>query len=123
MYFADLTHYIYHGSTNTIKIYNIGWLVKGKPFPTGITTDEFQAKLHILSQHRVNLCRGFHTCEFCIKHDAQRGNGEIRVFGNANDGIIYVAPMMIHHYVQCHEYKPPQEFITAVMNTDQNKVI
>jgi hypothetical protein len=41
------------------------------------------------------------------------GNGEIRV--TATNGINYVAPVLILHYVGAHEYLPPKEFIDAVM--------
>jgi hypothetical protein len=43
------------------------------------------------------------------------GNGEIRV--RALDGRIYVAPVLIYHYVVSHGYLPPGEFIAAVTAT------
>ncbi|KRR18256.1 hypothetical protein CQ14_25405 [Bradyrhizobium lablabi] len=76
----------------------------------------------------VNLTRGWHFCEFCPKpaktvspgrirmlDPAARtlGNGEIRVASAA--GIIYVAPLLVLHYVVAHGYLPPQEFIDAVI--------
>jgi hypothetical protein len=42
------------------------------------------------------------------------GNGEIRVA--AANGITYVAPVLVLHYVVAHKYLPPQEFIDAVTN-------
>lgn len=65
-------------------------------------------------------------CEFCpeppkralpggieiLDHPEEAlGNGEIRV--RALDGKIYVAPVLICHYVVCHQYLPPKEFIAA----------
>ncbi len=41
------------------------------------------------------------------------GSAEIRVFGS--NGVTYAAPDMIYHYVAEHEYKPPDEFIEAVL--------
>ena len=41
------------------------------------------------------------------------GNGEIRI--DANDGITYVAPVLILHYVSEHHYAPPQQFVDAVL--------
>jgi hypothetical protein len=40
------------------------------------------------------------------------GNGEIRVRGL--DGKIYVAPVLIFHYISRHEYLPPGVFLEAV---------
>jgi hypothetical protein len=39
------------------------------------------------------------------------GNGEIRV--RALDGKIYVAPVLIYHYVASHGYLPPRVFIDS----------
>jgi hypothetical protein len=41
------------------------------------------------------------------------GNGEIRVW--SGDGVIYVAPVLILHYVKVHGYRPPQSFVDAVL--------
>jgi hypothetical protein len=43
------------------------------------------------------------------------GNSEIRVA--AANGITYVAPVLVLHYVIAHGYLPPQEFIDAVIDT------
>ena len=42
----------------------------------------------------------------------KRGNGEIWV--KARDGITYIAPILILHYVSEHHYAPPQAFVDAV---------
>ena len=44
------------------------------------------------------------------------GNGEIRVAGSA--GVVYVAPVLVAHYVEVHNYCPPEEFIVAVISAD-----
>jgi hypothetical protein len=41
------------------------------------------------------------------------GSAEIRVPGKGN--IVFAAPEMIAHYVIMHEYRPPEEFIEAVL--------
>jgi hypothetical protein len=41
------------------------------------------------------------------------GSAEIRVPGKS--GIQYACPNMIYHYLQDHNYRPPDEFITAVL--------
>jgi hypothetical protein len=44
------------------------------------------------------------------------GNGEIRVPGLS--GVVYVAPVLVAHYVEAHNYRPPDEFIQAVLSAD-----
>lgn len=114
MYFKDLSQYMYGQSQvrDPMITLNVGWLSKEKGYTKGIVSDEFLTKLK--SFERVNLCRGFHKCEFCDPSDAARGNGEIRVPGMH---VMYAAPAMISHYVEAHYYKPPDEFIRAVLNT------
>jgi hypothetical protein len=75
----------------------------------------------------VNLYRAKHACGFCPKpgrktlagglelpdHPKEAlGNGEIRI--RALDGKILDAPVLICHYIGCHEYLPPLVFIDAV---------
>jgi hypothetical protein len=43
------------------------------------------------------------------------GSAEIRVPGSG--GRIYAAPDLIYHYVEAHGYRPPDEFVEAVMAT------
>lgn len=42
------------------------------------------------------------------------GNGEILVRGAADE--CYIAPVMIVHYIELHNYLPPREFMDAVLN-------
>jgi hypothetical protein len=42
------------------------------------------------------------------------GNGEIRIA--AASGVIFVAPVLILHYVAAHSYKPPREFLDAAIS-------
>lgn len=50
-----------------------------------------------------------------VRHgeDLLIGNAEIRVFGE--NGAIYAAPTLIYHYVLEHHYKPPGEFVRALL--------
>jgi hypothetical protein len=54
---------------------------------------------------------GFHTCEFC-----QSAHG-VANFGVPSEDRLYVAPELIVHYIEEHDYCPPEEFIKAVMNS------
>jgi hypothetical protein len=37
----------------------------------------------------------------------------------AGDGRVYAAPSLVHHYVIAHGYRPPDEFIAAVLAWDE----
>ncbi len=109
-FFPDLSPYTYFpGETDTV---NIGWLDRSEPFPTGETSGQFQDKLGRLISEPVMQTRGFHRCPFCRGGDRPRGSAEIRVKGWRKN---YAAPVLIHHYVVAHGYKPPEEFIEAVL--------
>jgi hypothetical protein len=130
VYFPDLTPYQYCCPEFEADILNIGWLGGDQPFSQGMQNESFVAALKKLVSSPVNLSRGSHLCEFCPKPPTilskggipmlaplpgTTGNGEIRV--KATDGTIYVAPVLILHYVTEHGYLPPQKFIDAVLTT------
>ena len=54
---------------------------------------------------------GLHTCEFCNRYSSTGS------FGVPNGDILFVAPTMIAHYVERHQYAPPEEFIRAVLSS------
>ncbi|MFE3541950.1 hypothetical protein ACFXK0_03130 [Nocardia sp. NPDC059177] len=135
MYFADLSPYAYiQAPEDCGQALNVGWLSVDEPFPTGETSPQFLSLLKKGSKKRINMTRGYHGCEFCtseILAEAKGemaglrmynelvglealGNGEILVRGAA--GECYIAPAMIVHYIELHNYLPPQEFIDAVLN-------
>jgi hypothetical protein len=53
---------------------------------------------------------GAHVCELCGAFESS-GN-----FGVPGDGVLFVCPEMVAHYVVAHAYLPPQEFVEAVMS-------
>lgn len=116
-YIADLTPYNYVGEPRE-DVLAVGWLSQLEPFTQGEVPPEFLARLTELVQQPVNLFRGSHQCEYCPSAGLwllrAHGNGEIRVVGT--DGITYVAPALIAHYVAAHHYQPPQAFVHAVMD-------
>jgi hypothetical protein len=124
-YFADLSDYTYMNSDYSSRpaTKNVGWLGEGNAFEVAEPSEELLDKLWSFCKISVAQTRGIHRCEFCIGknvHFSERngdalllGSSEIRVFGE--DKHIYAAPTLIYHYVKVHGYKPPQEFIQAVM--------
>jgi hypothetical protein len=77
----------------------------------------FRARLLALCCRPMNLTVGHHSCPFCPAcQPAAWGSGEIRVPGN---GKVYAAPVLVHHYVDAHGYRPPEEFIEAVVQSEE----
>ena len=118
MYYEDLTPYEY--GCNTKNVFNIGWLEKGHEFPTGDFPEKERVLYKLKNKKKAWLCKGSHECDFCekspykngIRTRGPNGNGEYR-FGK------YSAPALIRHYIKKHNYKPPQEFIDAVINSEE----
>ena len=105
MYFKDLQEVEQHFGVVMVKV---GWLDKGQPYTEGVAPVEFVEKM---KQMPFTLfTKGFHTCPFC-------GNATsscqylIKISGKK----YYDVPQMIVHYMEEHNYLPPQEFMDAVM--------
>lgn len=134
-FFEDLTAYQYLAKHEPVEHYtlNVGWLSGGKPYARGETSQAFRERLFqfCLDENVVMIARGFHVCELCNVSEEQWfmegqsrygdkahwvgiGCGEIRIAGKA---VIYAAPTLIYHYVVEHGYKPPDEFVEAVLNS------
>jgi hypothetical protein len=119
-FFPDLSPHTYTPDCG-LEVVNVGWLDEGNEFPTGSTSPKFHAALLELCKRPIYEHRGVHECWFCLAmHRRLEGNGQIRVQGK--NGVWYVAPTMVHHYVTCHSYLPPQEFIDAVLATVPDRV-
>lgn len=130
MYFSDLTPYRYSSNEySVLGTLNVGWLDRKYEYPTGETSSQFQERLLKFCASPVLRTRGYHYCVFCehpndimllepakVQWEGQimrLGSAEIRVIYGEN---VYAAPNLIYHYVVEHNYKPPQEFIEAVLN-------
>lgn len=126
-YFKDLSPYEYSKEKEKSNEINIGWLSSEHEFTTGDIENHIIKKIDLLVKNPINLCRGYHYCEFCpppiykkvegqfvgeVVTDSPRGNGEIWI--KSNEGKTYIAPTLISHYIKEHSYLPPQEFIDAV---------
>jgi hypothetical protein len=118
-FFDDLTPYTYlHPEEEQPGTVNVGWLDRWHPFPVGETSAEFRARLQQLCLRRVKRTRGFHACDFCKGRARPHGSAEVRVPGA---GRVYAAPELVYHYVAAHGYKPPGEFIAAVLVWDESR--
>ena len=128
MYFPDLSRYEFGGAAAVPGVVNIGWLSGDHAFTTGDVPESFVASVRELVASPVNLYRGAHVCEFCpeppvtVRNGIRwmepppgtTGNGEVRVLGQ--DGLTYVAPVLLLHYIEAHRYRPPPVFVEAVLH-------
>lgn len=125
-YYEDLTPYNFHHYSE--KELNVGWLQKGQPFNIGEVPSGFLDNIKHYAEKPFTI---FHTnsphiCEFCNEVE---GNCELRIVGPGSstsqdvlDNVVYACPELIIHYIERHNYLPPQEFIEAVMNNRINMV-
>lgn len=110
-YYEDLSPYNYHHHSE-VEL-NIGWLQKDQPFVVGKVPEGFLDKLKKYSEDEFIIfqTKGMHSCEFC--QDNKFSSNEMRIIGSDNS--IYASPYLIIHYIEQHNYLPPQEFISAVL--------
>jgi hypothetical protein len=130
MYFPDRSPYSYLAEAPEDNAFNIGWLDRTVPYQTGDVPADFVVALKDVCRSGVNRTRGLHQCNLCPADqgttwppspttirgstgDYVVGGAEIRV--NGRDGIVFASPDMIIHYVEAHGYRPPEEFIEAVL--------
>lgn len=98
------------------NIVAIGWIdTDGKQlyadFPKGEVPDGFVEKLKDLADTREEHIQYFGEHDCC---ECGAGLGQGHLFLPA-DGVVYCAPASIGHYVTEHGYRPPEQFVKAVM--------
>ena len=108
------------------RLVAVGWLEARYDYPEGEVSAEFFARLCELVTGPCptpwGWC-GYHVCTLCRRGEpvksrfgypvlAYPGNTELLVPGT---GRTYVTPHSIAHYVDAHDYCPPEEFQTAVV--------
>jgi hypothetical protein len=133
MSYKDLSNYDYWYSDDSGNLKNIGWLENNKSFTQGNVSFEFIGKLKKLFfgsdsySTDTNGMRGpAHCCNLCDKNGITISfNGKTETLGlceiwvpGKNSELIYISPSMIIHYIEVHNYRPPEAFIDAVMSTD-----
>jgi hypothetical protein len=99
----------------------IGWLSSAHDFPKGEVPPQFLEKLreHLKDPWQTVAFWGYHKCDLCPPHvNAACGKDNLWIPGN---GVVYVAPAMVLHYIEAHQYKPPDEFIAAVLECPEQK--
>ena len=124
-HFADLSPCTYFPFDAGDQFTAVGWLESDHEYSRGPVTEELVARL---TQLLVNpwqpwVTMGWHNCEFCRFSRGSRqftfenttiDMGISNLFVPAAD-TIFVAPSLIVHYIDAHEYSPPQQFQNAVL--------
>lgn len=127
-YFEDLTFYTYKIAPYVMgDVKNIGWLDLSKEFMTGPVPGSVFEKLRMLAggvggfQPLVEPVREWPYCEVCgalhLESDASKRlpNAELWI---PSDDFVYASPVAILHYIECHNYSPPPEYISAIEKVD-----
>ena len=128
MYFQDLGLCDYHSGPHDYKTWcspllSVGWLEHPHSYSTGPTPPALLYQLESLIEksweHYPSFAfRGPYSCSFCVNGHSV-GTRNTRSHENLwipGDGVIYLAPGMITHYIGDHEYRPPECFIKAVLS-------
>lgn len=116
-FFPDMGQKSYSASGKHVRA--IGWLHPDHDFTRGEVSGEFLTRLREFAAQSgassealwFGASGGLHSCEFCGRAHTC-GN-----FGVPSGDLLFVAPEMIVHYVEAHSYRPPDEFIAAVMRS------
>lgn len=114
----------------------IGWQQRrAVPMPTGEVPGDLVNILSVLAYDLKNKMRGLHFCTFCNRKEDFIANEEVEevfaevegrpklrlgsaeVWVPGSESVVFCAPNLVIHYIRDHGYKPPQEFIDAVMKS------
>ncbi|SMC29469.1 hypothetical protein SAMN02745857_03857 [Andreprevotia lacus DSM 23236] len=113
-HYPDLAPYAPdHPNAATLRA--VGWLAQGQDYPQGAVPAAFYRKLVELcaAPWQPAVAAGVQQCVLC-QVDGPHSGGELYV-PHANEGLIYIAPVAIAHYVASHWYLPPPVFVAAVL--------
>jgi hypothetical protein len=116
-YFPDMGTNTMIGTGDHIRA--VGWLSAEHALTQGEVPAEFLARLKEFAARwdasttalGWPVAMEMHCCELCDDFMAA-GN-----FGVPGGGLLFVAPEMLPHYVEAHRYRPPDEFIAAVIQS------
>jgi hypothetical protein len=124
MYIVDLAECELPAIDDTFNLRAVGWLERGHDYARGEVSDELMAALiHLLADPwQPFVYAGVHRCSFCrfTGGPGSVGFGSVTAsVGNTNlfvpgKDVVYVPPL-IAHYMDAHDYAPPEQFQQAVL--------
>ncbi len=109
MFCEDLSAYHYSFATGIPGVLSVGWIDQDQPFTTGHVLPAITDQLRQLVNTPICVTRGYHVCHLCSDTPQARGNGELWL--RAHTGLIYAVPSLLPHYIEYHDYRPPDEFL------------
>jgi len=112
-WYADDTDCDFFGPELAPSIHTIGWLDQTKVYETGQTSVSVYKSLEELLDKLYSpvASPGIHVCNLC-QHSGETGSRVVLLPGN---GLLYLFPDLILHYIDAHWYKPPGSFCRAVL--------
>jgi len=128
-WYDDLSPCDYFGAEHAARFKAVGWLEDGREFRRAKADPRFVHKLVLLlgEPNPLEPSADPYYCSLCA---FSRGPSEFHLFqspgmpsvpmGNRNlflpgNGCLYIAPSLILHYIDAHQYAPPEEFVKAVL--------
>jgi hypothetical protein len=124
-WFEDLSPWPSAGPEHAACLRAVGWLSPARPFALGNVDTAFYRRLCELAQDPWApwVSGGAHSCEFCRftggGHASYNGLGvparSARELFVPGEGVLYVSPVSITHYIDAHGYGPPEEYRRAVL--------
>lgn len=127
-FYEDLAPCDYFGPEFAAGLRAVGWLEEGKPWRRGKVEARLVHKLALLLSEPWEHERPAdpHACSLCpftggpVEFRLARSAGMPAVpLGNRNlyvpgAGVLYVVPSLVLHYMDAHEYAPPEAFTEAL---------
>jgi hypothetical protein len=112
-YYRDLERCTYFDLDNDANLVAVGWLEREHDFPRGPVDKPFFDRLEALCRRpwAPFVFPGGHECDLC-----QFGGPYLAydIFIPCRDRV-FAAPAGIIHHIRAHWYRPPDEFIEAVL--------
>ena len=125
-HFADLTPCRYFSFDHEGKLLAVGWLDPDFDFHRGDVDPDVvnDLTMMLVNPWQPCACMGWHDCPFCrFSHGPRQFtyNNTTVDLGISNlfipgDGVLYVAPSLVLHYIDAHGYGVPDVFADAVMD-------
>jgi hypothetical protein len=128
-FYPDLSNYDW-GNGAIPNLLTVGFLHNQFPYRKGRVPEPFVDKLEniLIADDRLIIMRGYFTCGICTRSQIQVTIKEtsklishlllLIPFGENGS---FISPGTIYHHIKEHDYKPPDEYIEAVMAYDLAK--
>ena len=107
------------------RLLAVGWLEPGHPYAKGEVSEAVFEKLVdlLVDPWQPFAAMGFHLCGLCrfsggpgsLEYQGRRVDLGARNLFLPGEGVVYVAPSLILHYIDSHDYAPPEVFQAAAL--------